>query len=84
MDRKVKVKGYYKHFKGKIYMVEDIAKDSETLEDVVVYRALYGDHKLWVRTYKDFISEVDHDKYPDVKQEYRFEELRKEDIYDRH
>ena len=82
--RKVKVKGYYKHFKGKIYMVEDIACDCETLEDVVVYRALYGDRQLWVRSYKDFISEVDHDKYPDVKQKYRFEELRKEDIYDRY
>ena len=82
--RKVKVKGYYKHFKGKIYMVEDIAKDCETLEDIVVYRALYGDKQLWVRKYSDFISEVDHNKYPDVKQKYRFDELRKEDIYDRY
>ena len=82
--RKVKIKGYYKHFKGKIYMVEDIAKDCETLEDIVVYRALYDNKQLWVRSYKDFISEVDHNKYPDVKQKYRFEELRKEDIYDRY
>ena len=82
--RKVKIKGYYKHFKGKIYMVEDIAKDCETLEDIVVYRALYGNKQLWVRKYSDFISEVDHNKYPDVKQKYRFEELRKEDIYDRY
>ncbi|MBE6158691.1 MAG: DUF1653 domain-containing protein [Firmicutes bacterium] len=82
--RKVKIKGYYKHFKGKIYMVEDIAKDCETLEDVVVYRALYDNKQLWVRKYNDFISEVDHNKYPDVKQKYRFEELRKEDIYDRY
>ena len=84
MNRKIKVKGYYKHFKGNIYMVEDIAKNCETLEDVVVYRALYGDRQLWVRSYKDFISEVDHVKYPDIKQKYRFEELRKEDIYDRY
>ena len=82
--RKVKIKGYYKHFKGKIYMVEDIAKDCETLEDIVVYRALYDNKQLWVRKYSDFISEVDHKKYPDVKQKYRFEELRKEDIYDRY
>ena len=82
--RKVKIKGYYKHFKGKIYMVEDIAKDCETLEDIVVYRALYDNKQLWVRKYSDFISEVDHSKYPDVKQKYRFEELRKEDIYDRY
>ncbi len=72
--RKVKIKGYYKHFKGKIYMVEDIAKDCETLEDIVVYRALYDNKQLWVRKYSDFISEVDHNKYPEVKQKYRFEE----------
>ena len=65
-------------------MVEDIAKDCETLEDIVVYRALYDNKQLWVRKYSDFISEVDHKKYPDVKQKYRFEELRKEDIYDRY
>ena len=82
--RKVKIKGYYKHFKGKMYMVEDIAKDCETLEDMVVYRALYDNKQLWVRKYSDFISEVDHNKYPDVKQKFRFEELRKEDIYDRY
>ena len=80
----VKVKGFYKHFKGKYYIVEDIAKDSETLEDVVVYRALYGEKQLWVRKYSDFVSEVDHNKYPDVKQKFRFEEVRKEDIYDRY
>ena len=71
--RKVKIKEYYKHFKGKIYMVEDIAKDCETLEDIVVYRALYDNKQLWVRKYSDFVSEVDHKKYPDVKQKWRFE-----------
>jgi hypothetical protein len=82
--RKIKVNGVYKHFKGKMYVVEAIAKDCETLEDIVVYRALYGDAQVWVRSYKDFISEVDHNKYPGVTQKYRFEELRKEDIYDRY
>ena len=82
--RKIKINGVYKHFKGKIYVVENIAKDCETLKEVVVYRALYGEGQVWVRTYTDFISEVDKNKYPDVKQKYRFEELRKEDIYDRH
>ncbi len=78
--RKVKIKGIYKHFKGKMYMVEDIAKDCETLEDVVVYRALYDNKQLWVRKYNDFISEVDHNKYPDVKQKYRFEEMDKKKV----
>ena len=78
--RKVKIKGIYKHFKGNIYMVEDIAKDCETLEDVVVYRALYDNKQLWVRKYNDFISEVDHNKYPDVKQKYRFEEIKNKKV----
>ena len=40
---------YYKHFKGNIYKVLYIAKHSETLEDYVVYQAMYGEHGIWVR-----------------------------------
>lgn len=69
----VKIHGIYKHFKGKMYIVEDIAIHSETEEKMVVYRALYGNNQLWVRPYNMFISEVDHQKYPDIKQKYRFE-----------
>ena len=75
--RKIKLKGVYQHFKGKYYIVEDIAYDSETEEEYVVYRALYGDNRLWIRPLKMFLSEVDHDKYPDIKQKYRFEEKKK-------
>ena len=69
----VKVNRIYKHFKGDLYLVEDIAINSETNEKYVVYRALYGENLLYIRPYDMFISEVDHEKYPDIKQRYRFE-----------
>ena len=71
--QELKIHGVYKHFKGNYYLVEDIAKDSETKEEMVLYRRLYEDCGLWVKPKEMFLSEVDHEKYPNVKQKYRFE-----------
>lgn len=63
----------YRHFKNDYYLVIDVAQDSESDKEYVVYRCLYGDGKLYVREKEMFLSKVDKNKYPDVKQEYRFE-----------
>ena len=71
--RELKLKRVSRHFKGDYYLTEDIANDSETGEPFVVYRKLYGDGGLWIRPLEMFLSEVDHEKYPDCEQKYRFE-----------
>ena len=70
----LKIHGIYKHFKGDYYIVEGIGIHSETKEKYVIYRGLYGDTNVqYLRPYNMFLEKVDRKKYPNVKQEYRFE-----------
>ncbi len=76
MSRQILPGEKYLHFKNKLYQVLAIATHSETLEPMVVYQALYGDYGVYVRPYAMFASPVDREKYPDVKQRYRFTRIR--------
>ena len=58
-----------------LYEIISIAKYSETNEDMVVYRALYGDGGIWIRPFEMFMGQVDKEKYPDIKQKFRFEKV---------
>ena len=64
----------WKHFKGNLYeILECPVIHMETREEYVVYRALYGDYGVFCRPLDMFMSEVDHEKYPDIEQKWRFE-----------
>ena len=61
MNETVFKKGKYRHFKGNEYEVVELAHHSETQETVVIYRALYGEHGLWVRPFDMFFETIERD-----------------------
>ena len=62
--------GKYRHFKGNYYEVLGIAHHSETMEEMVVYRALYGEQGLWVRPAAMWTETIDRDGYQGPRFQY--------------
>lgn len=73
-------KGRYRHFKGNLYEVVDVARHSETMESYVVYRALYGDHGLWIRPLAMFAETI----VRDGREIQRFQYVGDQDEHSRH
>lgn len=83
IEAETKAQGYsremignrYRHFKGNIYEVERIGIDTENLSLIVIYHEQHHPFIIWCRPLEEFLSPVDHEKYPDIKQQYRFEKI---------
>jgi hypothetical protein len=72
-----------KHFKGGVYRIEDFARHTETNEFLVIYRQLSPPYYCYAMPERIFCSEVDHEKYPDAVQEYRFEKMTKQEALEK-
>lgn len=79
MEERMRPGDVVRHFKGNRYRILCFARDSETQEEMVVYRALYGERGVWVRPKAMFFSPVDREKYPQAQQAWRFERAGEEE-----
>ena len=71
------VGGIYKHFKGHVYRLLFVGKDADDLSEKIIYQNVNDEKDIWIRNKDEFLSVVDKEKYPNVKQEFRFELIQK-------
>jgi len=74
-----KAQEVYRHFKGNCYQILAVAEHTESGDQLVVYQAMYGEHKIYARPLDMFMSPVDKAKYPDADQDMRFERIKQSD-----
>ncbi len=73
MNRELHIGREYRHFKGRTYLPQKVVRNADDPEQLMIVYCDTSAGEWWVRPLDEFLSEVDHDKYPDVKQKWRFE-----------
>lgn len=80
-ERDVKPGDIYRHFRGNLYQIVTVGKHAKTLDEYIVYQALYGEFQVYIRDVQNFFERVDNEKYPEVQQKYRFEKVDKTELH---
>lgn len=79
--KNIKTGDIYRHFQGNLYQIVTVGKHAESLEDYVVYQALFGEFQVYIQSIQDFFEILDKEQYPGVQQMYRFERIEKEELF---
>lgn len=79
-EQDIRAGDIYRHFRGNLYQIVTVGKHAETLEEYVVYQALYGEFQVYIRDRQDFFKRLDNEKYPEAQQKYRFEKIEKDEL----
>lgn len=76
----IKAGDIYRHFQGNLYQIVTVGKHVETLEEYIVYQALYGEFQIYIQKLQDFFADLDKEKYPEIEQKYCYEKVEKEKL----
>ena len=76
----IKAGDIYRHFQGNLYQIVTVGKHVETLEEYIVYQALYGEFEIYIQKLQEFFAVLDKEKYPEIEQKYCFEKVEKEKL----